>query len=174
MREFASKQMAKAFISYSHRDEKSLERLHAHLATLRREGKITAWYDREILAGDDIDGAIGTNLKESEIFLALVSPDFLASNYCYEQEMAKALQRHAEGTLRVVPVILEPCDWKTTPLGKLKALPKDGKAISTWTNENIAYLDVVTELRRLAPNERRRRPEDLQVTINAVFTALRG
>jgi hypothetical protein len=99
--------MARAFISYSHRDEKALERLHTHLATLRREGKITAWYDREILAGDDIDSIIGSNLAESEIFLALVSPDFLDSNYCYEQEMAKALQRHAEGTLRLVPVMRE-------------------------------------------------------------------
>jgi TIR domain-containing protein len=151
--------MAKAFISYSHRDEKALERLHTHLATLRREGKITAWYDREILAGDDIDSAIGSTLKESEIFLALVSPDFLASNYCYEQEMTKALQRHAEGTLRVVPVILEPCDWKSTPLGKLKALPKDGKAISTWTNQNIAYLDVVTELRRISEQEKSKQIE---------------
>jgi TIR domain len=142
--------MVKAFISYSHRDEKALERLHTHLATLRREGNITAWYDREILAGDDIDSTIGSNLAESEIFLALVSPDFLDSNYCYEREIAKALERHAEGTLRVVPVILEPCDWKSTPLGKLKALPKDGKAISTWKNENIAYLDVVTELRRIS------------------------
>ena len=109
--------MAQAFISYSHRDEKALERLHTHLATLRREGKITAWYDREILAGDDIDSAIGSNLTKSQIFLALVSPDFLASNYCYEQEMAKALERHAECSLRVVPIIVEPCDWKTTPLG---------------------------------------------------------
>jgi hypothetical protein len=142
--------MAKAFISYSHRDEKALERLHTHLATLRREGKITTWYDREIIAGEEIDSAIASNLAESDIFLALVSPDFLDSNYCYEQEMAKALERHAEGTLRVIPVILEPCDWKSTPLGKLKALPKDGKAIYTWTNENIAYLDVVTGLRRMS------------------------
>jgi hypothetical protein len=144
-----SKQMGKAFISYSHRDEKALERLHIHLAMLRREGKIAAWYDREILAGDDVDAEISASLAESEIFLALVSPDFLASNYCYEREMTEALERHAKGTLRVVPIILEPCDWKSTPLSKLKALPKDGKAISTWTNENVAYLDVVTELRRM-------------------------
>jgi hypothetical protein len=148
--------MAKAFISYSPRDEKALERLHTHLATLRREGKITAWYDREILAGEDIDSAIGSNLTGSAIFLALVSPDFLNSNYCYEQEMAKALERHAKGTIRVIPVILEPCDWKSTPLGKLKALPKDGKPISTWINENIAYLDVVIELRRISSEQRKR------------------
>src|SRR5882757_3406983 len=116
--------MAKAFISYSHRDEKALDRLHAHLATLRRAGQITAWFDREILGGDSVDNQIEASLKSSEIFLALVSPDFLASNYCYEREMEVALKRHEEASLRVIPVILEPCDWKSTPLGKLKALPK--------------------------------------------------
>lgn len=123
--------MAKAFISYSHRDEKALERLHTHLAIMRREGLISAWYDREILAGDGFDQKIEKALDESEVFLALTSPDFFASNYCYEREMERALQRHAEGSLRVVPIILEPCDWKSTPLAKLKVLPKDGKPIST-------------------------------------------
>lgn len=145
--------MAKAFISYSHRNERSLERLHTHLAMLRREGLIDAWYDREILAGKDIDREIGSNLEESEIFLALVSPDFLASNYCYEREMKAALERHEAGTLVVVPIIVEPCDWKSSPLVKLKALPKDGKPISTWTNEDIAYLDVVMELRRILSSQ---------------------
>jgi hypothetical protein len=63
--------------------------------------------------------------------------------------MKVALERHDNGSLRVIPVILEPCDWKSSPLGKLKAIPKDGQPISTWTNENVAYLDVVTELRRV-------------------------
>jgi len=149
--------MAKAFISYSHQDERALERLHAHFATLRREGILSVWYDREILAGGSIDREIASHLSQADLFLALVSPDFLASSYCYDQEMAKALERHAEGTLRVVPIIVEPCDWKTTPLGKLKALPNDGRAISTWTNENIAYLDVVTELRRLTSEQQPKR-----------------
>jgi TIR domain len=108
---------------------------------------VEAWYDREILAGSDVDQEIDAKLAETDIFLALVSPDFLASHYCYEREMATALKKHTEGTIRVVPVIIEPCDW--TPLKHLKALPKDGQPISTWPNENAAYLDVVTELRRL-------------------------
>jgi hypothetical protein len=48
-----------------------------------------------------------------------------------------------------VPIILEPCDWKNTPLRKLKALPRDGISISTWANQNEAYLNVVEELRDL-------------------------
>ena len=152
--------MSKAFISYSHRDEKALERLHTHLAMLRRENLIISWYDREILAGGEIDRDVSSNLADSDLFLALVSPDFLASNYCYEREMEVALKRHQDSSLRIIPIILEPCDWKSSPLGQIKALPKDGKPISLWTNENVAYLDIVTELRRLTEHHE----EDRQVS----------
>jgi len=143
----------KAFISYSHRDEPALDRLHTHLAMLRREKGIDEWYDREILAGGDVDEEIATQLEKCGVFLALVSPDFLHSNYCYEREMQRAIKRHEAGELRIVPIIVEPCDWKASPLRRFKALPKDGKPISEWTNENAAYLDIVAELRRITQYE---------------------
>jgi hypothetical protein len=146
----------KAFISYSHRDEAILDRLHVHLAMLRREGLIDEWYDRAILAGADIDTDIARHLDESRVFIAIVSPDFLHSNYCYETEMQQAIERVDSGQMQIVPIIAEPCEWQRSPLGKYKAVPKDGKPISEWTNANNAFLDIVTELRRLvqadAPN----------------------
>lgn len=139
----------KAFISYSHKDEAALNRFHTHLALLKRDGQIEAWYDREILAGGKIDDEINNQLESCELFVPLVSPDFLASKYCYEREMTRALERHEAGEMHVVPIIIQPCDWISSPLMKLKALPKDGKPVSEWTNENNAYLDVVNELRRI-------------------------
>jgi hypothetical protein len=144
----------RAFISYSHRDEAALERLHIHLANLKREGLIETWYDRDILAGGGFDAEIAEQLEEASLFLLLVSPDFLHSNYCYEIEMTKALGRHEAGDARVVPIIIEPCEWKQTPLGKLKAVPRDGKPVSEWTNANNAFLDVTQELRRVVTSER--------------------
>ena len=126
-----------------------LERLHTHLATLRRAATIDAWYDREVLAGGDIDREIADNLRTSRLFLALVSPDFLNSTYCYEAELQSAIRMHEAGAIVVLPIILEPCDWQESPLGKFKALPTDGKPISDWPNINSAFLDVVKELRRL-------------------------
>ena len=144
----------KVFISYSHLDERALDRLHTHLAVLRREQRINEWYDREILVGSDLDQDITEQLETCELFLALVSPDYLASGYCYEREMTRALERHHAGEVRVVAIIIEPCDWKETPLGNLKALPYDGKPVSTWENENEAYLNVVTELRRILSQDK--------------------
>ena len=143
----------KVFISYSHKDEGALDRLHTHLAVLRRDGRIEEWFDRDILAGGGIDAEIEERLESSGLFLLMVSPDFLASDYCVEREMERALERHRSGDARVIPIIVEPCDWTATPLRDLKALPRDGQPVSDWTNENNAYLDVVQELRRVLEAE---------------------
>lgn len=149
----------KAFISYSHKDGAALERLHTHLAMLRRDGLLETWFDRDILAGSEIDGEIAAELEACELFLLLVSPDFLASDYCFEREMQRALERHDAQEARVVPIIIEPCDWTSSPLRSLKALPHDGKPVSEWTNANNAYLDIakalrrITEIRDAEPNE---------------------
>ena len=153
----------RAFISYSHRDEESLRRLKTHLAVLEREGNIEAWYDRKILAGGNIDSEIDERLEACELFLALISPDFLASDYCYSREMGLALERHRSGQAHVVPIIIEPCDWKSTPLRQLKAIPKDGEPIAKWENANEAYLDVVNELRRITTRRNTRHGLDAVV-----------
>lgn len=141
--------MSKLFISYSHMDAHVLERLHAHMAILRSEGKVVAWFDREILAGGNLNTDIREKLDDADIFVAIVSPDYLNSNYCYEVEFKQALERKDKGQLVIVPVIAQPCDWHASPFGKMKAIPTDGKAISDWVNENAAYLNVIQELRRL-------------------------
>ena len=139
----------KIFVSYSHRDEDTLERLRAHLSPLRRDGRIETWYDREIRAGGEIDDEISEQLETCHVFILLISPDFLNSNYCMDTEMTRAMERHEEGTARVIPIIVEDCYWKTSPFRKLKALPKDGKPISNWTNENTAFLNIVEEVARV-------------------------
>lgn len=142
-----------AFISYSHADERYLERLHKHMAMLTRAGLIDAWSDHRILPGSAIGKEVDRQLAASGLFIALVSPDYLASNYCYETEFKQALAMAEAGKLRIVAVILESCDWLSSPFSELLALPKDGKAIAEWTNANNAYLDVVQGLRRVIEDD---------------------
>lgn len=146
------------FISYSHRDQAALGRLLTHLAPLRSEGLIDTWHDRQILAGERIDTEIDRELESCDLFLLLVSPDFLASDYCVNREMRRALERHRDGATHVVPIIVEPCDWLSSLLSELKVLPRDGKPISEWPNPNNAYLDIVRELRRIIETRKASRP----------------
>jgi len=71
-----------------------------------------------------------------------VRSDFIASDYCYEREMTRAMERHENGDARVIPVILRPCDWHDLPFGRLLAAPQDGKPITKWSDTDEAFLDV--------------------------------
>jgi hypothetical protein len=139
--------MATVFFSYSHANETQRNKLELHFAMLKREGLVETWHDRRLNAGDEFDRGILKQLEEADIILFLVSPEFLASRYCFEVELKRALERHESREARVIPVILEPCDWHASPLSKLLAVPRDGKPVSKYTNANEAYLEVVQAIR---------------------------
>jgi hypothetical protein len=139
----------RVFFSYSHEDEEQRNQLEKHLALLKRQGLVEAWHDRRIAAGEDIDKAIDAELERADIILLLVSAGFLASDYCFSNEMERAMERHRLGDARVVPVIVKNCDWHSASFGKLNAVPKDGKAITSWANPDDAYTDVAREIRAL-------------------------
>lgn len=65
--------------------------------------------------GSEVGGEIDKNLNSAEVILLLVSPDFWASNYCYDSEMKRALERYERKEARVIPVILRHCDWHHAP-----------------------------------------------------------
>jgi len=142
--------MAKLFFSYSHRDEEMRDELETHLAMLMRQKVIEPWHDRRIDAGSELDDSIDGHLEDSDIILLLVSPHFLASEYCYDVEVAKAMQMQKDNQATVIPVILHPCDWKSAPFGTLLAVPKDGKPVSKYANINDAFLEITQGIRKVA------------------------
>ena len=103
-----------------------------------------------LAAGEEWSDQIDSHLNTADIILLLVSADFIASDYCYENEMKRAMERHESGDAIVIPVILRPVDWSNAPFAKLQALPKNGKAITTWGNIDEAFTDVAKGIRRLA------------------------
>ena|SRR2546427_1062400 len=139
----------KIFYCYAHEDRTLRKELEKHLGPLKREGRVTDWYDREILPGTNWEYEIEAHLNEADIVLLLVSPDFMYSNYCYSKEMKQALRRHRAGKAYVIPIILRPVDWERTPIGILQALPTEAQPVTEWLNLDKAFLDVVKGIRRV-------------------------
>ena len=137
----------RVFYSYSHADAELRTELDKQLSTLKRNEVIDDWFDGEIVAGTEWEEQILNNLNTADVILLLVSADFLASNFINNVELKRAIERHNRGEARVIPIILRPCDWHDlpsgSPMGKLQALPKAAKAITTWSNQDEALLDVV-------------------------------
>jgi hypothetical protein len=141
--------VVRLFYSYSHRDAELRDELERHLAMLGRDGLISAWHDRQINAGSEWAGEIDSHLESAQIVLLLVSADFLASNYCYDIEATRALERHERGEAVVIPIILRPCDWQSAPFGRLQALPSDAKAVTDWANRDQAFKNIAKEIREV-------------------------
>lgn len=137
------------FLSYSHHDEDLCKRFLVHLAPLKREGLVETWHDRKITAGGEWANAIDENLNTADVIVLLVSPDFLASDYCNDIEMKRALERSQKGEARIAPVILRPCNWETSPFNQLQALPAGGKPVVDWKTANHGFSNAVKELRRM-------------------------
>ena len=130
--------------SYAHEDAPLLDRLRRALATLRRQGLIELWDDQQTPAGESWERNVHQNLDQAEVIILLISQDFIASDYCYNVELARALERYDEKTVKVIPVIVRDTDWEGTEFEKrkIKVLPLDGKPIMSWDNKDAAWLDV--------------------------------
>jgi hypothetical protein len=130
------------FISYSHRDKKFRRELEIRLINLRHQQDITAWHDGEISPGTEWKQQVMEHLHTAQIILLLVSPDYMASDFCYGVEMTQAIARHDANQSHVIPIILRPTDFRGAPFAKLKLLPTDGKPITEWPTRDKAFQDI--------------------------------
>ncbi|MBO0790021.1 MAG: toll/interleukin-1 receptor domain-containing protein [Ktedonobacteraceae bacterium] len=133
----------KVVCCYAREDQRFLKELNKYLAPLQRVGNITLWADINISPGEVWERELHARLDQAQIILLLVSASFIASDYCYHQEMHRALHRHRHGEARVIPIILAAVMWQITPLGELQALPEDARPVTHWHNSDEAFANVV-------------------------------
>lgn len=140
----------KLFFSYSHKDEALRDQLATHLKILERQKIIDAWHDRKIGIGTDWKNTIDANLESADIILLLISADFLASDYCFDVETRRAMQRHTAQSAVVIPVSLRPCQTKDIDFMKLQGLPKDFNPVTKWADIDDAFTEITKEISTVA------------------------
>src|SRR5579859_550238 len=139
----------KIFFSYAQEDKDLRDALAKQLSGLKRQGIITGWHDGEIHPGDEWQALTEKHLRLSDIILLLISPDFIASDYCYSGVMKTAISRHEHGEARLIPILLRPTDVRDLPFAKLHALPGNGRAVTLWKNKDAAFLNIVEGIRKV-------------------------
>jgi hypothetical protein len=135
------------FISYHESDEVYLNSLVEHMANLKREGLIKDWFKGKLQAGQAIAEVTQQHLARSNIFLLLVSPSFVASDILY-QETQQMMERHQAKKALVIPILIRPVDWENMPLGKLAALPNNGRFVTQWSDHDSAFRNIVQGIRQ--------------------------
>lgn len=145
---------ARIFVSYAHEDVELKHELDKHLAGLRRSGRVEVWSDRELLAGAEWERTVAAELEGADIILLLVSADFAASDFIWDEELRVALDRHDEGSAAVVPIILRSCAWDDLPFARLQVLPPDGRPVSDHDDRDRALTEVAEGIERLVDTVR--------------------
>lgn len=146
--------MKKVFISYSKIDSQHLIKLENHLSVLKRNGTIGTWNCRKLLPGEKWDGKIKAELEEADLILFLVSDDFLATDYIWDIEIKRAIERDKDPNdfVTVVPIIVRSCDWEDSPLGVFNTAPKKAQVINSSKDIDEAWTGVVKELKQILKN----------------------
>lgn len=140
----------RVFVSYARVDELHRARLEVHLKPLVRDGLIDVWSDQAVAAGADWERDIQHRLATADIVILLVTPDFVASEYCFELELPEVLRRHEEEGLCVLPVLVKSVDLVNLPIGRFQGLPTERWPISAWRDADEAWLQVARGVRKAA------------------------
>lgn len=145
--------LPKVFISYAHKDRDWCELVQEHLGGLRHHGRLDVWVDDQILAGDEWRSEILRELDAATIIVFIVTPAFLNSKFSQTVELIRAMERHRDGSARVIPIIAERCDWQSLPITELQARPQDDKRnlkpLRAWRDKNEPLATIAAEVRRL-------------------------
>lgn len=139
------------FLSFAHEDRAFRDALDVHLSVLQRAGLISDWHKQEVLPGSEWQDVVDQRFNQADIILLFVTPNFVASDYCYSVQMNQALAKHDAGLARVIPILFRPTFWYDLdlPFTKLQKLPTSGnKAVSEWKNKDRAYVEIVEGIKR--------------------------
>jgi hypothetical protein len=147
---------ADVFYVYAPEDEAQIEGLDAQLALLKRTDVIQSFDKRSLAHGAESAQAIADHVARARVFVVLVSPAFLVSDFFHGPLMDRALERAARGEAYVVPVYLSACNWQATKLAELEGLPRDGTPVAEL-DRDTAFADIAFELRHLFKPAKRRR-----------------
>ena len=151
------------FLSYAHLDKDWRERIQKSLSRLELEGELDLWFDGRLTPGDSFREVIEEKVTDAQLILLLVSENFLASRFSYEEELRRALAKQQGGTAKVVPILLRKCDWKNSWFAGLQVLPSNARPLEEWESIHEGLLNIAqgitVAVRELAENLPKPDPE---------------
>lgn len=136
------------FITYTDTDQRFLPKINEILQTIQFQVPGIGWKFGEIARDTRWKMARQDYLKSADLILLLVTPAFVATDFCYCEQLRWAIIKHEQELSYVIPVLLQACLWDQTPFAGLSSItPCNGKAVDQWRTPNLAYQQIAIEIR---------------------------
>jgi Leucine-rich repeat (LRR) protein len=146
----------KVFIGYSRHDLEYVEELLLHLNPYQKKGEVVVFYDRDLKMGDKWDAELKNQLTTSNIFVCLISPYMLNTEYVTDLEIPLA----KENGLKIVPIVVADCNWQHLEMGNpFKLLGEnnaDNKAIPLPADKltrHVKWKEIATNIISMSINK---------------------
>lgn len=136
--------MVRIFISYAEEDASYCRSLVVHLNTI---SNVTTWERSLIIPGQNITCEIDSQLQTADIFLLLISPDFIGSRTC-QNEQNIALERRGIDTI-VIPIIIRSCNYSDLAIAQLNLSTLPSRPFSEYPSQDDAYTEIIEGIRHV-------------------------
>lgn len=145
------------FIIYAREDKEIKRRLLAHLNPFVKSYDLVLWHDEHLEAGQEWKPHIESRLEQTDLFLLLISVDFMNSEFINQVEFKFAVDRHKANRSVVIPIIINYCQWDIDfnfndynfNLNELQVLPQEGKPVDDWKTPEQAYNNIAGGIRKV-------------------------
>jgi hypothetical protein len=136
------------FCSYADEDQKLETKLEKQLKSLEleRQDQVFVLNKHKIQPGQEREREIDEQINRADLILLLISPDFIASDDCYGNQLNKALQRQTDGKTRIIPILLRPCNWKKLRFSPFQVLPLKQTYVTQWPQGQDAAFQHIVEV----------------------------
>jgi len=119
-------------------DQDLLALWEKHLLPQQHSGRIVLWSPSRILPGKNRLEEITRNFAQATLLVFLLSADFFANTECY-QLMLMALEQARGNKPPIIPLLLRPVSWHSTPLGSLSCIPANERPVTRWGDRDQAF-----------------------------------
>lgn len=138
------------FCCYANEDLPLIKQLKAHLSPFKIHKIINISDHHTIKPGENWKETAENLIKNAQLILLCVSPDFFDSDDC-SKDTQQSFEQLAAGKAHVIPIILRPCAWKTDArISNLKPVLVESNGdplpITSWENRDAAFKNVADEI----------------------------
>ncbi len=142
---FNDKPNVKFVLLYDPQDASNADQLNKHLTVLRLTGKIDVFAVHQTQATYSVEAMATKALERANYVLALISPNIFNTEALWLKIILQALEKGK----KLIPIRLEKTDLEGTGIADIRGLPALGRTVSDYSNRDLAFSEMVDEIKRL-------------------------
>ena len=99
--------------------------------------KVEVWSDDDMIPGERWNPQIEDNIKDADVVLFLLSPNFIQSKFIVSKEIPLAVKRWQESKIGLLGIYVAKCNFDHLPISKIQMVPSSAGRLKPSLEWNI-------------------------------------